>query len=107
MSDPSYLTKLALCVVKHHAKKVLWGSGGIAPRFLKVGTRFKVSSHIHAPPLNPRGKSPGTHWIGGGVSSRVCLDAVAKRKITASRNRIPVFKLVTLPLCWQSYPEHY
>jgi hypothetical protein len=29
-------------------------------------------------------KSPGTHWIGGWVSLRACLDAVEKRKLSWS-----------------------
>jgi hypothetical protein len=30
--------KLSLCLTKHHAK-TYWGSGGIAPRILDLGTR--------------------------------------------------------------------
>jgi hypothetical protein len=37
----------------------------------------------------PRGKNPGTHWIGGWVSPKAGLDIVAKRKM--------------LP-CWKSNP---
>jgi hypothetical protein len=33
--------KLSLCLTKHHAMKAYWGSGGIAPRFLDLGTRWR------------------------------------------------------------------
>jgi hypothetical protein len=32
--------KLSLCLTKHHAMKTYWGSGGIAPRILDLGTRW-------------------------------------------------------------------
>jgi hypothetical protein len=31
--------KLSLCLTKHHAMKTYWGSGGIAPLILDLGTR--------------------------------------------------------------------
>jgi hypothetical protein len=31
----------SLCLTKHHAMKVYWGSGGIAPRILDLGTRWR------------------------------------------------------------------
>jgi hypothetical protein len=33
--------KLSLCLTKHHAMKAYWGSGGIAPRILDLGTRWR------------------------------------------------------------------
>jgi hypothetical protein len=33
--------KLSLCLTKHHAMKGYWGSGGIAPRILDLGTRWR------------------------------------------------------------------
>jgi hypothetical protein len=33
--------KLFLCLAKHHAMKTCWGSGGIAPRILDLGTRWR------------------------------------------------------------------
>jgi hypothetical protein len=33
--------KLSLCLTKHHAMKTYWWSGGIAPRILDLGTRWK------------------------------------------------------------------
>jgi hypothetical protein len=41
-----------------------------------------VSGQRHAlAALYPRGKDPGTHWIGGWVGLRAGLDAVARKKI--------------------------
>jgi hypothetical protein len=31
--------KLSLCLTKHHAMKTYWGSGGIVPCILNLGTR--------------------------------------------------------------------
>jgi len=48
------------------------GSGGIAPFFLNVGTRWKwVVS------FTPGERAPGVHRIGGWVDPRIALDAVA------------------------------
>jgi hypothetical protein len=33
--------KLSLCLTKHHAMKTYWGSGGITPRILDLGTRWR------------------------------------------------------------------
>jgi hypothetical protein len=33
--------KLSLCLTKHHAMKTYWGSGGIIPRILDLGTRWR------------------------------------------------------------------
>jgi hypothetical protein len=38
----------------------------------------EASGRIHAPATLPRGKSPGTDWIGDWVGPRVGLDAVEK-----------------------------
>jgi hypothetical protein len=32
------MVKLSLCLTKHHGMKIYWGSGGIAPRILILGT---------------------------------------------------------------------
>jgi hypothetical protein len=34
-------TTLPLCLTKHYAMKTYWGSGGIAPRMLDLGTRWR------------------------------------------------------------------
>jgi hypothetical protein len=33
--------KLFLCLTKHHVMKTYWESGGIAPRILDLGTRWR------------------------------------------------------------------
>jgi hypothetical protein len=50
--------KLSLCLTKHHAMKTYWGSGGIAPRILDLGTRWRWVVSFTPQPLYPRGKSP-------------------------------------------------
>jgi hypothetical protein len=37
------MAKLFLCLTEHHAMKAYWGSGGIAPLILDLGTRWMVS----------------------------------------------------------------
>jgi len=34
---------LSPCLTKHYAMKAYWGRGGIAPRILKLGTRWSTS----------------------------------------------------------------
>jgi hypothetical protein len=33
--------KVSLCLTKHHAMETYWGSGGIGPRILDLGTRWR------------------------------------------------------------------
>jgi hypothetical protein len=76
--------KLSLCLTKHHAMKTNWGSGGIAPRILDLGTGWRwVVSFTH---------------LGGWVGPRAVLDAVVKRKIPIPRResnpRTPIIQPV-------------
>jgi hypothetical protein len=64
--------------------KKYWGSGGIAPRILDLGTIWKWSAS-RPDRFTPRERVSGTHWIGGWVGPRAVLDAVAKRKIPSPR----------------------
>jgi hypothetical protein len=50
--------KLSLCLTKHHAMKTYWGSGGIAPRILDFGTRWRWVVSFTPLPLYPQGKPP-------------------------------------------------
>jgi hypothetical protein len=50
--------KLSLCLTKHHAMKTYWESGGIAPRVLDFGTRWRRVVNFTPRPLYPHGKSP-------------------------------------------------
>jgi hypothetical protein len=50
---------LSLCLTKHHAMNMYWGSGDIAPRFLDLDTRLEVSYQLHAPAaLSPGKEAP-------------------------------------------------
>jgi hypothetical protein len=50
--------KLSLCLTKHHGMKTYWRSGGIAPRILDLGTRWRWVVSFTPRPLYPQGKSP-------------------------------------------------
>jgi hypothetical protein len=45
-------------LTKHHAVKTYWESGGIAPCFLDLGTRWKWVVSFTPWPLYPSGKDP-------------------------------------------------
>jgi hypothetical protein len=77
--------------------KAYWGSGGIAPRILDLGTRWRRVVRFTPLPLYPRGRAPGTHWIGGWVGPRAVLEAVVKRKI-------PSFRRESNPRTWIVQP---
>jgi hypothetical protein len=49
---------LSLCLTKYHAMKTYWGSGGIAPRILDLGTRWRWMVSFTPRPLYPQGKNP-------------------------------------------------
>jgi len=46
--------------------KDVWGSGGIAPRILNLGTRWRFTPQL----LQPRERIPSTRWIGGWMGPR-------------------------------------
>jgi hypothetical protein len=50
------------------------GSGFMDLRFLDFGTSLKIVVSFTPRPLYSRGKSPGTHCIGGWVGPRAGLD---------------------------------
>jgi hypothetical protein len=52
--------KLSLCfyITEHHAMKAYWGSGGIAPRILDLGIRWRWVVSFTLRPLYSQGKSP-------------------------------------------------
>jgi hypothetical protein len=54
------------------------GSGGTALLFVTS----VLWSASHTGRFNPEERAPGTHWLGGWVGPRVCLDAVEQRKIS-------------------------
>jgi hypothetical protein len=38
--------KLSLCLTKQHTMKTYWGSGGIAPRILDLGTKWREGNNL-------------------------------------------------------------
>jgi hypothetical protein len=50
--------KLSLSLTKHHAMKTYWGSGGIAPFILDLGTRWRSVISFTPRPLYSQGKNP-------------------------------------------------
>jgi hypothetical protein len=50
--------KLPLRLTKHHAMKVYWRSGGVAPRILWPRYWMEVSGQLHAQAALPPGKEP-------------------------------------------------
>jgi len=55
--------------------KTYWG-GGAAPRILDFGLEGGEWSASRPGRFTPRGRAPGTHWIGGWMSSGARLEAV-------------------------------
>jgi len=41
-NDGKVKVKLSLSLIKYHAMNTYWGSGGIAPRILDFGTRWRL-----------------------------------------------------------------
>jgi hypothetical protein len=81
--------------------KTYWASGGIAPRVLDLGTKWRSAVSFTPWPLYPQGKSPGNIWIGGWVGSRAVLDTVVKRKIPSPRRKSnPKPRLSVQPVAW-------
>jgi hypothetical protein len=79
--------------------KTYWGSGGIVPRILDLGTRWGEWLASHSGRFTPRERAPIMHWIGSWVGPRAVLDTVVKRKIpTIIIIIIIIIIKVTLPL---------
>jgi hypothetical protein len=83
---------LSLCLIKHHAMKAHWGSGGTAPRVLDLSTSGSEWSASLPGCFTPRERAPGTHWVGGWVGPRAVLDIqVVKGKVPSSRTSTSTF----------------
>jgi len=66
VSNRKLKTKLSLCFLpEHHAMEACWGSEGIAPRILDLGTRCSEWSASRPGRFIHRERAPGTHCIGG------------------------------------------
>jgi hypothetical protein len=64
--------------------KVYRGNRDMAPLILYVGTRWTSVFQITPRPPYPRGKDPGTHWIGGWVGHQSRFERFGKKKIRLS-----------------------
>jgi hypothetical protein len=53
--------KLSLCGTKQHVMKTYWGTGGISPRLLDLGTVGGEWSASRPGRFIPRERAPGTH----------------------------------------------
>jgi hypothetical protein len=88
--------KRSLCLTKHYAMKAYWGSGGIAPRILDLGTRWSWVVSFTPRPLCHQGQSPRRPLVTRLDGPQCRLDAVAKRKIPSPRlesnPRSPIFQ---------------
>jgi hypothetical protein len=58
----------------------IWGSGGIDPHFLDLGTSWRLVVSFTPRPLYPGERASGTHWIGGWVDRKAGLDDTEKGK---------------------------
>jgi hypothetical protein len=92
--------KLSLCLTKHHAMKTCWGSGGIVPGILDLGTRWRSVVSFTPRPLYSQEKSP---WypLDRRLGRRAVLDVVVKRKIPSPRRES---KLIIPPVA-QRYTD--
>jgi hypothetical protein len=65
-----------LLLTEHNTMEAYWSSGGIAPRILDLGTRWRWVVSFTPRSIYAQRKNPGSHWIGGWVGPRAGLDAV-------------------------------
>jgi hypothetical protein len=65
-----------------------YGSGCIDSHFLDLGTSWRWVVNFTPWPLYPRGKSPGTHWIGGTWTSNNSYYSFFNFKNTVTEMRI-------------------
>jgi len=87
------VVKVSLCLTKHQVLKTCEGVEVKLHTFLAS----ILDGELHSPAAYPRGKVPGTHWIGGWLCLTAGLDAVEKRKIpltAPSKNQTPVVRLI-------------
>jgi hypothetical protein len=68
-------------LTQYRAMKAYWGSGGVAPLILDVGTRWRWVVSFMLLPLCPQGRSTWYSLDKRLGRSRAGLDAVVKRKI--------------------------
>jgi hypothetical protein len=90
--------KLSLCffLTEHHAMKAYWGSGGMTPRILDLGTGWRWVVSFTPRPLYPQGKSPWYPlvWRAGVPQSRGILKMPARpmcNRLVTKVTWLPVF----------------
>jgi hypothetical protein len=74
-----------LFLTEYHSMKAYWGVELEFHAFLTSALAGGEWSASYPSRFTPRGRAPGTYWIGGWVGSRAVLDAVVKRKIPSPR----------------------
>jgi hypothetical protein len=74
----------SLCLIKHHSYKTYWSRGGVVPRILDPGTRWRWVVNFTSGRFTPRESASGTHWIGGWVGPTAGLDTVVSKKVKLS-----------------------
>jgi hypothetical protein len=75
--------KLSLCWTKHYVMKA-YGS-----TFSEVDTSLRWMVSLTPLPLNPLGRAPVTHWIGGWVGRRAGMNDMEKRILDPAATRTP------------------
>jgi hypothetical protein len=65
---------LSLCLTEHQVMKMYWGSGSMYTFTSALdGGEWSASRPGR---ITPGKRTPGTHWIGGWMSTRAGLDMV-------------------------------
>jgi hypothetical protein len=57
-------------LIKYHAMNTCWGSGGMDPPVHHLGSRWRWVVRFTLLSIYSRGRTPGTHWMGGSVGPR-------------------------------------
>jgi hypothetical protein len=76
------------------------GNGGILPRILNLGTRWRWVVNFTSRFLYPRGKGPVTHWAPEQIWTLWQRDEIS----APAGNRTPVVQSSTCSLYCLSYP---
>jgi hypothetical protein len=77
--DRHYIAVKVKCLISKALRhEGMSGKGCIDPHFLDLCTSQRWVVSFTPQPLYPRGKAPGTHWIGGWVGPRAGLDDVGR-----------------------------
>jgi hypothetical protein len=64
-----------------HIRYIILGIGDIAPLYVTSTLDEGEWSAARPGRLTPRGRDPGTHWVGGLMGPRAVMEATEKRKI--------------------------